>query len=306
MLIVAAAGASFADQARATFPGEPGSILYSEGAYVKALNPTTGDSRRVVDGGGPYTAEALPSGRSFAYINGNANSIYLRGLANPNLHSPGRLVFRDKKLGLRALSVSRNGGPIVFAAVRGGYGHRRTIDQRIEIYSIGMDGRGLRRLTRNRLFDNDPSISPDGRRIAFVRRSGGPAKIWVMKIDGSEQHQLTHGVGWNRMPSFSPYGKRVVYFAKVPRSGLNGWESEEIFTASSYTGRARVRVTHNRVSDEYPSFSPNGGGVSIIHGNGYSELFIARKDGSHQRQVHVSTDGGGMLWTDWASRPGGH
>ena len=51
------------------------------------------------------------------------------------------------------------------------------------------DGSGEMRLTNNASFDSDPSFSPDGRRIAFVRsEGGGNTDVYVMNADGSGRH----------------------------------------------------------------------------------------------------------------------
>jgi WD40-like Beta Propeller Repeat len=56
-----------------------------------------------------------------------------------------------------------------------------------ELYLVGADGRGLRRLTSSRAADEHPTWSPDGRRIAFASgfatRAGGHAP-WLMVVSG--------------------------------------------------------------------------------------------------------------------------
>jgi TolB protein len=70
----------------------------------------------------------------------------------------------------------------------------------------GMDGRALRRLTRDG-YDADPVWSPDARRIAFSRLTGNGFSVLVMSADGSGVRRV--GGGYN--PSWSPDGTQIAF-----------------------------------------------------------------------------------------------
>ena len=293
-LFVAAVFAPLA--AQAAFPGRNGNILFTEGWHVKLLNPKTGTIHKVVNGGGPYTAQFLANGRNFVYINGNANELRIRSLSDRNIRRRGRLVLRDPELGLRAVSSDADGRHIVFAAVRGGYQPRKGLEHRIEIYSINRDGSNLTRLTRNRAFDNDPAVSPDGSKVAFVRRKKGGARIFTMNIDGSGQRQVSHGSGWKRSPSYSPDGRRIVYAGQLKRPGLDRWESAEIFSISARDGSGRIRITNDRGEAQYPSFSPNGKKVLFVRH--WNQLMSVNVDRTGLNKLYETPYGGVVLWTN--------
>lgn len=59
-----------------------------------------------------------------------------------------------------------------------------------EVFSINLDGSGLKRLTDNSTQDGLPTWSPDGKSIAFVSNRGGVWAIWVMNADGSNERKL--------------------------------------------------------------------------------------------------------------------
>jgi LysM repeat protein len=59
-----------------------------------------------------------------------------------------------------------------------------------EVYSVNLDGSGLKRLTSNSANDGLPTWSPDGRSIAFVSNRGGAWAIWVMDASGDNQRKL--------------------------------------------------------------------------------------------------------------------
>jgi TolB protein len=83
-------------------------------------------------------------------------------------------------------------------------------DRGWEIYTVRVDGSGLRQLTRNRLHDVEPTWSPDGSLIAFVRASPSwsnrNAEIYVMKRDGSGEVNVTRSAVDEGEPVWLPRG----------------------------------------------------------------------------------------------------
>lgn len=61
-----------------------------------------------------------------------------------------------------------------------------------------------------------PSFSPDGKRIAYVKYSSDAksCSIWIMNIDGSDQVQVTDAKkGYAYNPRFSPDGTKIIFQA---------------------------------------------------------------------------------------------
>jgi TolB protein len=90
-----------------------------------------------------------------------------------------------------------------------------------EIYVIDADGSGKpARLTNNAEEERAPSWSPDGQRIVFCCRRGGPdLEICVMNADGTGQAQLTNNAIGDLTPSWSPDGKKIVFHRRVGGQG---------------------------------------------------------------------------------------
>ena len=95
----------------------------------------------------------------------------------------------------------------------------------LDIYTINVDGTGLRQLTRYRGKDYEAQWSPDGQYIAFSSARGNPAdddytndygQLYVMRTDGSDLRQLTDGEGVNFAPAWSPDGKLIAYAGRCP------------------------------------------------------------------------------------------
>ena len=67
------------------------------------------------------------------------------------------------------------------------------------------DGSDQVNLTNAIIFDADPSWSPDGTRIAFVRDAGGQNfEVWTALADGTDQVNLTRIGGRNSFPDWGP------------------------------------------------------------------------------------------------------
>ena len=110
--------------------------------------------------------------------------------------SRGRLLAGYQRGEISTPDFSPGGGLVVFARDR----HRRGFHS--DIFTVGVRGRGLRRLTRT---DDavSPVWSPSGRRIAFVRApdDAAPSKgpLYVMDRNGRHARRLLRGIDHTRL-----------------------------------------------------------------------------------------------------------
>lgn len=103
-------------------------------------------------------------------------------------------------------------GSIVFVSTR---------DGNPEIYSLDLNGTAAtnaRRLTTNDAIDENPSRSPDGRRVVFSSKRDGNSEIYVINSDGSGTPQrLTNDTSpaneapQDTRPVFSPDGNSILW-----------------------------------------------------------------------------------------------
>jgi WD40 repeat protein len=82
-------------------------------------------------------------------------------------------------------------------------------------------------------WDDEPSISPDGRHLAFTSTRSGTIELWVSRLDGSTPFQITdYKRGLVARPSWSPDSKYIAFNAS-PRG------RQEIYLAEFDGGSLR-------------------------------------------------------------------
>jgi Tol biopolymer transport system component len=139
-------------------------------------------------------------------------------------------------------------------AARGG--RRRyqwDFDPHMELYTIGVDGRGLKRLTDTPGYDAEGSYSSNGSQIVFTSSRDGDPDIYVMNADGTNVRQLTNTPGYDGGPFFSPDDKWIIF-----RSDRQKEHMLQIFAISA-DGKTEVQLTNNLEQVNWcPYFHPSG------------------------------------------------
>lgn len=87
-----------------------------------------------------------------------------------------------------------------------------------ELFSVALDDplHG-KQLTHRPRSDASPSVSPDGKRIAFASNTDGNWEIYVMNRDGSGLLRLTRNAADDGTPQFSKDGSKIIFSSN--RSG---------------------------------------------------------------------------------------
>ena len=85
---------------------------------------------------------------------------------------------------------------------------------RFELYALERSNlAALRKVGAETASVEEPAVSPDGSRIAFVSARDGNPEIYTMNADGSEWRRLTSDPGADGRPAFTADGQFVVFHA---------------------------------------------------------------------------------------------
>ena len=152
------------------------------------------------------------------------------------------------------------------------------------IFLIDRYGRKKRQLTRKWGINVSPTISPDGKRFAFVSDRSGNPQIYVAPINGGEPQRITFEGDYNTDPQWSPRGDRLAFVGKA-----NG--SFNIYTISP-DGTDMQQLTSDETDDTSPAWSPFGRMIVFASNrNGRSELFTMTANGEKQHRLDLDFPG---------------
>jgi Tol biopolymer transport system component/DNA-binding winged helix-turn-helix (wHTH) protein len=150
-----------------------------------------------------------------------------------------------------------------------------------DLWLMDTDGKNQKQLTVDTALEGQPTVTADGRFIAFLSNRAGTYNIWRMNADGSHLQRLTDGP-WENTPSFSPDGKWIVY---------NGvFQAKPVLWKIPAEGGTPVRLT-NEVSVR-PAVSPDGKMVAHLHLDEQSQrmkLAVVPLEGEPQVKMFETT-----------------
>src|SRR6266705_1185327 len=172
------------------------------------------------------------------------------------------------------------------------------------VWSIGADGAGEKKLTGGTKDEYHASLSPDGKKLLFVSELNGSRDIWLADADGQNPVPLTDDPGTEDQPAWSPDGRQIAY-AAFPREG----GSFDLWTVNA-DGSGRRRLTTTPANELFPAWHPDGAHlVYVTDASGNFDLYqIDVRDGrttplvvsaDHEARPAFSPDGTKLAFSRW-------
>jgi TolB protein len=187
---------------------------------------------------------------------------------------------------------SPTGKKITYTSCEGRLGK----DLGISTINVGGGGKfRVTHVTHNNTDDEEPSYSPDGKKIVF---SGAGRtfpylprtyddEIYTIEVDGKNRVRLTDNATYDYYPDYSPNGRKIAFAGA-------GENANHIYTISAHGGD-----TSKVTKGYYPSYSPDG--KKIVYswgGDRNSAIYTINVGGGGASKV---TEGGYPSWGSEAS-----
>lgn len=134
-----------------------------------------------------------------------------------------------------------------------------------QIWTIGGDNGYPTQLRNGRM----PSISPEGKEIAFI---GDDNQLWKMPVTGQNPVQLTNdtiNINGKQNPVWTPDSKYIVYSSDGGKDDRDVPNYDIWMIASN--GGAPLQLTTNGSEDGYPIVSPDQKYIYFVSNRGFKE-----------------------------------
>jgi len=140
---------------------------------------------------------------------------------------------------------------------RGIWSDPRNYPTGAELYTSDLEGGNVVRLTHNKYYDAEVSVSPDGKKILFTREIDGKCDLWVMDVDGKNEHQVTFTDEWQEGGSFYLNDSKTIIYRAWQRKdeGQRGMPMT-IFTIKD-DGTDMKQITHDPGTNWAPFPAPD-------------------------------------------------
>jgi len=172
------------------------------------------------------------------------------------------------------------------------------------VWSVGLDGKGEKKLTNGTKDEYHATLSPDGKKLLFVTEVNGSRDIWLAEADGQNPVPLTDDPGTEDQPAWSPDGRQIVY-AAFPKDG----GSFDLWLVNA-DGSGRRRLTTTPANEIFPAWHPNGQEIAYVtDANGNLDIHaIDIRDGrttplivspDHEARPAFSPDGAKLAFSRW-------
>jgi TolB protein len=169
-----------------------------------------------------------------------------------------------------------------------------------DLFTMRGDGSDVRRVTDEDQYEFDPSWSPDGKRIVFLRIFPGgfgfpQTAVHVVDGSGGAATRITSPTAGtdDNDPEWSPDGTWIVFSRSLSASGL---PDAELYMCRP-DGAGLIQLTRLGGWNGDPDWSPDGSWIAFAHSG---ELWVIRPDGTDARSLGLR--GSSPSWSPDGSR----
>ncbi len=139
----------------------------------------------------------------------------------------------------------------------GNFSDPNNYPQSPELYISDLLGNNVQRLTKNKYYDAEVSVSPDGKWILFTRQIDGQLDLWKIRPDGTEETQITKTKDFQEGGSFYIDEHTIIFRAwNIKDQGQRGMPMS-IYTIKD-DGTDLKQITREPGTNWAPHPAPDG------------------------------------------------
>lgn len=237
-------------------------VAYESDGDIWSVDLATGATRRLTTNvAGDRSAAWSPDGRRIAFVSSRwgRSALYVMDARGER---EGLKRITPENFGGGALPTwSGDGKYLLFTATLDDHFYSRGI------YRVPADGGAVDRLTApDNARNNLPSVSPDGKQVAYISDRSGYLNIWTMAPDGTNHKQITRVPQDQDYPEndyiqtmglrWSPDGTRLLYFT-------NRLGNLDLMVVNVATGE--TQVVENADGSHHPVGWVDNGAVAFVY-----------------------------------------
>lgn len=181
------------------------------------------------------------------------------------------------------------------------------IYESFDIYHADMTGKIIKKLTNEKGYDAEATVSPKGDKIVFTSMRTGDLELYTMNLDGSNVKQITSGLGYDGGAFFSPDGSQLIFRSSRPKSPEEIKEYQDLLKEGlvqptkmelhicNADGTGLRKLTDLGNANWAPFFHPSGKKI-IFSSNHKSKrgfpfnLYMINVDGTGLEQITFDTE----------------
>jgi TolB protein len=164
----------------------------------------------------------------------------------------------------------------------------------LQLFRMKEDGSDSLQLTHSKHGCRMPSVSPDGKKLVYVKQVDHNLSLWLSGIDGKNARSLVSR-GMNLIPSWLPDSKHIVWMKTQPaKKREDPASNSQIHIINTETGQSRRLFSGpDQISfnDAMPSVSPDGKKVAFVSKRtGTFRVWVSNLDGSDAKPISPTKD----------------
>jgi Tol biopolymer transport system component len=174
-------------------------------------------------------------------------------------------------------------------------------DKGWNVFAMNTDGSGLINLTQtvNPVINFEPTWSPDGSRVAFMRQNLTPGEqdIWTVGANGSNPINLTNSPGVEETsPEYSPDGTKIVYISTGPNPCCVASYNNDIWVMNADgTNQTQLTTTDFPIQSIAPAWSADGTKIAFSRTESKTDDGLHVMDANGANQTRLLNEGAPIL-----------